>query len=50
MGAVFRPEAEREFEDVDNRGYGAGTAFIIDHWEPTGEPDVPFEQLQEHAF
>ena len=46
--AVFRPPAERDVGAVDNRWGGTGT--VIDHWEPTGEPDIPFEKYSEHVF
>ena len=45
--AVFRPEAERDLGDLDNRWGGTGNAIL--RWEPTGEPDVPFERIEEHA-
>ena len=46
--AVFKPESERTLLDMDNRWGGTGTC--LDHWEPTGEPNVPFEKFSEHVF
>lgn len=46
--AIFKPEAERDFEGIDNRW--GGTGGVIDRWEPTGEPDVPFEVFSQHAY
>ena len=43
-----KPEAERDFEGIDNRW--GGTGGVIDRWEPTGEPDVPFEVFSQHAY
>jgi len=48
MRAIFRPQAERDVATVDNQWGGTGGA--IERWEPTGEPDVPFEQFSEHVF
>ena len=44
----FKPEAERDFEGIDNRW--GGTGGVIEKWEPTGEPDVPFEVFSEHVY
>lgn len=46
--AIFKPEAERDLAGIDNRW--GGTGEVLDRWEPTGEPDVPFEQFSEHVF
>ena len=46
--AVFRPPGERSLGDLDNRWGGTGDA--IARWEPTGEPDVPFEKIAEHNW
>jgi len=45
---TFKPEAERDFEGIDNRW--GGTGGVIEKWEPTGEPDVPFEVFSEHVY
>ncbi len=45
---IFKPEAERDFEGIDNRW--GGTGGVIDRWEPTGEPDIPFEVFSEHVY
>ncbi len=45
---VFKPEAERDFEGIDNRW--GGTGGVIEKWVPTGEPDVPFEVFSEHVY
>jgi uncharacterized OB-fold protein len=47
--AIFRPPAERDLGEMDNRWGGAGPG-IIERWEPTGEPDVPFEVFSEHVY
>ncbi|MAG32261.1 MAG: hypothetical protein CL908_15365 [Deltaproteobacteria bacterium] len=44
----FKPEAERDFEGIDNRW--GGTGGVIERWEPTGEPDIPFEVFSEHVY
>lgn len=46
--AVFRPPAERELGEMDNRWGGTGS--VIERWDPTGEPDVPFEEFSEHVY
>ena len=46
--AIFKPEAERDISDIDNRW--GGTGGVLERWEPTGEPDVPFEVFSEHVF
>jgi uncharacterized OB-fold protein len=48
MRAIFHPAAERTIDEMDNRWGNTGT--VIERWEPTGEPDVPFEEFSEHAF
>ncbi len=48
LRAVFKPPAERNVDDVDNDWMSSGTGDVIERWEPTGEPDVPFEGLPEH--
>jgi uncharacterized OB-fold protein len=48
LRAVWKPPAERSLEGVDNRWGGTGAA--IERWEPTGEPDVPFERIRDHNW
>jgi hypothetical protein len=45
---VWKPAAERSVAEVDNRW--GGTGAVIERWEPTGEPDVPFEKIMEHNW
>ncbi len=47
--AVFKPASERDYGEMDNR-WGGGGEGVIERWEPTGEPDVPFEKIQEHGY
>lgn len=49
LRAIFKPAAERNVKDVDNNWMFPSTGDVIARWEPTGEPDVPFEKLPEHA-
>lgn len=49
LRAVFRPPAERSVAEIDNDWMVCGTGNVIARWEPTGEPDVPFERLREHT-
>lgn len=49
LRAVFRPPAERSVADIDNDWMACGTGNVIERWEPTGEPDVPFERIREYA-
>ncbi|MCH2170105.1 OB-fold domain-containing protein [Myxococcota bacterium] len=46
--AIFRSEAERSVEGMDNRWGSTGN--VVERWEPTGEPDVPFAEISEHAY
>ena len=39
---------ERSVDDVDNRWGSTGNC--IERWDPTGEPDVPFESYVEHVY
>ena len=48
LRAVFRPEGERDVGEIDNRWGGTGGAIV--RWEPTGEPDVPYEKISEHNW
>jgi uncharacterized OB-fold protein len=47
--AVWKPEPERSIADVSNRSWGGAEGCIVG-WRPTGEPDVPADQLQGRAF
>jgi uncharacterized OB-fold protein len=49
LQAVWKPAAEREVDDIENRGFGSLTG-VVDRWEPTGEPDADPRPLQEYAF
>jgi uncharacterized OB-fold protein len=46
--AQFRPPGERNVDELTNRW--AGTGSCIERWVPTGEPDVPAEQLKGGMF
>jgi uncharacterized OB-fold protein len=46
--AVWAPEGERGATAVGIRGVGLGDA--VHGWRPTGEPDLPREQLAEHVL
>jgi len=46
--AQFRPPAERNVDELTNRW--AGTGSCIERWVPTGEPDVPSDQLKGGMF
>lgn len=45
LRAIFRPAAERSIDDLDNSWMICTTGNVIERWEPTGEPDVPFEDF-----
>jgi len=47
--AVWKPDGERIIDDVSNRSWGGAEGCIVG-WRPTGEPDVPADQLQGRAF
>lgn len=49
LRAMFRPPAERSVAEIDNDWMACGTGNVIERWEPTGEPDVPFETIREYA-
>jgi uncharacterized OB-fold protein len=49
LKAVWKPLGERSIDEMDNR-FGASWEDVIARWEPTGEPDVPFEQLTDHNW
>jgi uncharacterized OB-fold protein len=46
--AIFKPPGERDLGEMDNR-WGS-TGQVLARWERTGEPDVPYEQVAEHAY
>jgi uncharacterized OB-fold protein len=46
--AEFRPPGERNVDELTNRW--AGTGSCIARWVPTGEPDVPFSQVEGKMF
>ena len=48
LRAIFKPPAERDLGEMDNRW--GNTGRVIARWERTGEPDVPYEQVAEHAY
>ena len=47
--AVWKPDGERSIDDVSNRSWGGAEGCIVG-WRPTGEPDIPADQLQGRAF
>jgi uncharacterized OB-fold protein len=47
--AVWKPFGERSVEQMDNR-FGGVWEDVIERWERTGEPDVPFDQLSDHNW
>lgn len=47
LRAIFKPPAERSVADIDNNWMICSTGDAIARWEPTGEADVPFDQLRE---
>ena len=47
--AVWAPEAERNVDEIGNRSWGSAEGCIRG-WRPTGEPDVPAEQITGNAF
>jgi hypothetical protein len=47
--AIWKPKERRSAEGVSNRGWG-GVGAAIEAFEPTGEPDMPREQYEEHIF
>jgi uncharacterized OB-fold protein len=46
--AQFRPPAQRNLDELSNRW--AGTGSCIERWVRTGEPDVPFDQIEGGMF
>jgi len=47
LRAVFKPPAERNVDAVDNDWMYPTIGNVVDHWEPTGEPDVSLDELPE---
>lgn len=47
LRAIFKPASERNIDNVDNSWMIFTTGNVIERWEPTGEPDVPFEDFPE---
>jgi uncharacterized OB-fold protein len=47
LRAVFKPPAERSIDDVDNDWMYPSIGDVVERWEPTGEPDVPLDELPE---
>jgi hypothetical protein len=46
--AVWRPESERSVDEITNRSWGGAEGCIVG-WRPTGELDVPAEELEQRA-
>lgn len=47
--AAWLPEGERTTAELSNRSWGSAEG-VIRGWRPTGEPDVPADQLVNKAF
>ncbi len=47
LRAIFKPAAERKIDDVDNDWMYPSIGSVVERWEPTGEPDVPLDELPE---
>jgi uncharacterized OB-fold protein len=47
LRAIFKPAAERNVDDVDNDWMYPSIGDVVERWEPTGEPDVPLDELPE---
>ncbi len=47
LRAIFKPAAERNVDDICNSWAFCTTGDVIERWEPTGEPDIPFEDFPE---
>ena len=45
--AIFKPAAERKIDDVDNDWMYPSIGDVVECWEPTGESDVPLDELPE---
>jgi len=48
LRAVFKPADQRDVSDVDNNWMICSIGDVIDHWQPTAEPDVPVEEFAEY--
>jgi uncharacterized protein len=46
--AVWAKPEDAEEEGGGMRGWGLGA--MVEHWEPTGEPDAPHDQYREHVL
>ncbi len=50
LKAIWKSAKERSLpDDMDNR-FGSIPESVIEKWEPTGEPDVAFEEFKEHTW
>lgn len=49
MRCIWRDPEERSVEDIDNR-YGNIPETVYARFEPTGEPDIPADELKEHSW
>jgi uncharacterized OB-fold protein len=47
--AVWAPESERDTSEINNRSWGSAEGSIRG-WKPTGEPDVPADQVMVAGF
>jgi uncharacterized protein len=47
--AVWAPPNERDTGEIGNRSFGSA-AGAIQGWRPTGEPDLPADQIMQAAF
>jgi len=47
--AVWAPPGERTVADITNRSWGSAEG-AIKGWKPTGEPDVPADQISQKTF
>ncbi len=47
--AVWEPEGERDVSELTNRSFGSAEG-AIKGWKPTGEPDVPADQVMAGGF
>ncbi|WP_007515150.1 MULTISPECIES: Zn-ribbon domain-containing OB-fold protein [Pseudofrankia] len=47
--AVWVPMAERNSDEIGNRGWGSASGAITG-WRPTGEPDLPAERYIDRVF
>ncbi len=47
LRAVFKPAAERDIDNVDNDWMYPSIGNVVDHWESSGEPDCPLDELPE---